>query len=102
MEHNTINVYTCIIVQLEHQPFGCQDHVLTWRVAWTNICASTRRFYKSLEGTFILQIEEGLVGLEIVSLSVVFEKLRSFLKTKVVWKMIMITRCITRLKIETF
>jgi hypothetical protein len=35
-------------------------------------------------------------------LSVVFEKLRSFLKTKVVWKMIMITRCITRLKIETF
>jgi hypothetical protein len=36
-----------------------------------------------LEGTFILQIEEGLVGLEIVSLSVVFEKLRSFLKTKV-------------------
>jgi len=71
VEHNTTSVYACITMQLEHQPFGCQDHVLTWKVAWTNIQASTKRFYKTLEGTFILQIEEGLVWLEIVSSSVV-------------------------------
>jgi hypothetical protein len=67
------SVYTCIIVQLEHQPFGCQDHIFTWKVKWTNIHASTRRFCRTLEGTFIFQIEEGLVWLEIVSLSVVID-----------------------------
>jgi hypothetical protein len=27
------SVYAYITMQLEHQPLGCQDHVLTWRVA---------------------------------------------------------------------
>ncbi len=31
--NNTTTMYTCITVQLEHQPFGCQDHVPTWKVA---------------------------------------------------------------------
>jgi hypothetical protein len=62
---------TCITLQLEHQPFECQDCIPAWRVAWTNIHASTIRFCKTCERTFILQIEEGCVWLQTISSNVV-------------------------------